>query len=149
MDERRALITELRQRRMSYRAIGKMLGVSRSRVHQLDHGINKHRIIPVTRVPSGWKPAGNALISQVDSKRLSGRDFLREKVRVRDNHMCQICLKKWKVGMIRFDVHHLNPEMEGGNTSYSLDVENLDQMITLCHKCHLRLEHLRHRVTIN
>jgi 5-methylcytosine-specific restriction endonuclease McrA len=73
-------------------------------------------------------------------KPLEGLDFIREKVRVRDNHTCQNCLKKWEPGMRRFDIHHLETEMESVK-SYNYDKDNQDKLITLCHKCHLTLPH--------
>jgi len=76
-------------------------------------------------------------------KYLEGLDFIREKVRVRDNHSCQICFKKWEQGQRRFDVHHLNPELES-NREYK-NSKCFDEMITLCHKCHLNLEHIKNK----
>lgn len=67
-------------------------------------------------------------------RKLTGRDALREKVRVRDNHTCQHCNKKWLEGERRFDVHHLE---ESRQSTYDYNSEELEKMITLCHKCHL------------
>lgn len=64
-----------------------------------------------------------------------GRDRTREIARRRDNHQCQSCFKKWRSGMRRFDVHHLNGLC--GKRSLSYDkVADVDGLITLCHKCH-------------
>lgn len=77
----------------------------------------------------------------------SGRERTRMLVRIRDNFTCQDC------GAIRnpidnkstrkrlFDVHHLNGLC--GKMSRSYDkVESIDNLITLCHKCHFnRPEH--------
>src|SRR3990167_2052915 len=87
-------------------------------------------------------------------KGLQGRDYLRELIRIRNKHICQICKKKWKKGNRRFDVHHLNKKFEGwdspkknpnGNKTgiYKNDKDNFNKMITLCHKCHLNLPHVR------
>src|SRR3989344_3286690 len=46
-------------------------------------------------------------------KLLEGRDRLRELVRIRDNHTCQKCGKKWIEGTRRLDIHHLDEEFEG------------------------------------
>ena len=72
---------------------------------------------------------------------MQGNNFLREKVRVRDNHTCQKCGKKWKHGERRFDVHHLDAKKESSRL-YSDDKKNLHQMMTYCHKCHMTLPHL-------
>ena len=83
----------------------------------------------------------------MDKKIIGGRDILREKVRIRDNHSCQICFKKWKPGQRRFDVHHLNAKLEN-NREYK-NSKCFDEMITLCHKCHLNLEHIRKKISIS
>jgi len=75
-------------------------------------------------------------------KALEGLDSIREKVRVRDNHTCQDCGKKWIEGTRRFDVHHLNIKMESSR-SYQYDRTHLHLLTTLCHKCHLTLPHNR------
>lgn len=69
---------------------------------------------------------------------LQGGDKLREQVRIRDNHICQLCGKKWIKNNRRFDVHHLEKEMEN-TKNYNYDKYNQDKMITLCHKCHINL----------
>ncbi len=81
---------------------------------------------------------------------LGGLDRIREEVRIRDDHICQECGKVWIEGRRRFDVHHLDPNMEGRSKErgqYKLDKENMDKMITLCHKCHLGLPHLRAKMS--
>lgn len=72
---------------------------------------------------------------------LQGRDRTRELVRIRDNHICQDCGKKWIEQKRRFDVHHLNGLC--GKMSKKYDkVTFLENMVTLCHKCHYnRPEH--------
>ena len=68
----------------------------------------------------------------------SGRDVVRELVRKRDNYTCQICGKKWKTKMRRFDIHHLNGIC--GKKSQGYDkLENAKNLITYCHKCHMNL----------
>jgi hypothetical protein len=71
----------------------------------------------------------------------TGRDRTREKVRERDNRICQDCGKKWESGKRRFDVHHLNGLC--GKKSLSYDkMSEMEGLITLCHKCHYnRPEH--------
>lgn len=70
---------------------------------------------------------------------LQGRDRPREIARQRDNHTCRICLNKWVEGQRRFDIHHLSGFC--GKLSRKYDkIDNLEMLITLCHKCHLNLE---------
>ena len=77
----------------------------------------------------------------------TGLDHIREQIRKRDNWTCQMCGKVWISGTRRLDVHHTIPEQEGrgGRGQYKIDRENMDKMITLCHKCHLGLPHIRKR----
>ena len=75
-----------------------------------------------------------------------GREFIREKVRMRDKHTCQECGKKWVKGQRRFDTHHLNGLC--GKKSMTYDrLENINCLITLCHKCHLGLDEVRHKMS--
>ena len=72
------------------------------------------------------------------------RETNRELVRVRDNHTCQKCGKKWVKGCRRFDVHHLNGLCGKKSKGYDKK-EDMGGMITLCHKCHYSLpEHTIH-----
>lgn len=80
-----------------------------------------------------------------------GLDFIREKIRKRDNWICQKCGKKWVFGERRFDVHHTDHIVEGLQSNhrgrYKIDKENFDKMITLCHKCHLNLPHIIEKIS--
>lgn len=88
-----------------------------------------------------------------------GREFVRMRVRIRDNFTCQDCgltrtpesieknnkTKDTLKGKIKhLDVHHLN----GMCGKKSLDYDKLNEMdglVTLCHKCHFnRPEHASH-----
>ncbi len=69
-----------------------------------------------------------------------GRGFLRELVRIRDNHSCGSCGKKWKMGQRRFDVHHENEEHEGDTGRKYQNNLQFEKMKTYCHKCHLNLD---------
>lgn len=145
--ERADFIKEMRLKRMTYKDISVLLGVSRQRIEQIANPerYKAARRSAVTRIPDGWEPKRDE-IPPLRKQSLSGIDFLREKVRIRDNRTCQICFLVWKAGMRRFDVHHMDETMEGTSHtkgSYTLDKQNLEKLITLCHKCHLRLDHLR------
>lgn len=78
---------------------------------------------------------------------MTGRDYTRHLVRVRDNHTCQDCgerrtpkqVKKTKKRL--FDVHHLNGMCGKKSRGYD-SVMDISGLITLCHKCHFnRPEH--------
>ncbi len=64
-----------------------------------------------------------------------GIDFTREKVRIRDNQICQECGKKWIEGQRKFDIHHLNG-LCGKKTHKYDKVSEMGGLLTLCHKCH-------------
>lgn len=64
-----------------------------------------------------------------------GTYHTRELARIRDNHTCQDCGKKWKEGERRFDIHHLNGMCGRKSKGYDRK-EDLYLLITLCHKCH-------------
>jgi 5-methylcytosine-specific restriction endonuclease McrA len=67
-----------------------------------------------------------------------GRDLIREKIRKRDDYTCKICGKKWVVGFRRLDVHHIDCVKEKTRQYDNYELEK-DNMITLCHKCHLNI----------
>lgn len=54
---------------------------------------------------------------------------LRQQVLERDNHTCQECGQKLK----RLETHHILARRYGGT-------DDLDNIITLCHKCHTTIE---------
>ena len=86
----------------------------------------------------------NELIDYSGMK-LSGREYTREMVRIRDNRTCQKCNKKWKEGKRRFDVHHLN-ELCGKKSRGYDSINDVVGLITLCHKCHLNLDSVREKM---
>ena len=64
----------------------------------------------------------------------TGRDYSREIFRLKKGNKCEICGKIWKVGMRRFDLHHLE---ECGKLSRAYDrLENIMKYMLACHKCH-------------
>lgn len=147
------LICEMNEKRMSDAKIGRLLGISHQRVHQIRTGYQspynryipkpplEHKIVtPAFRVAAGLPPRRN------DEQKWVQR--FRERVRVRDNHTCQICFKKWRHGQRRLDVHHLDENHEGKSESENAqyDRENMDRMITLCHKCHFNLDSVRNKI---
>ena len=75
---------------------------------------------------------------------LEGMDFIREIARIRDKHTCQECGRKWEYGTRRFDIHHLSGDCGARSRKYDKNIENLT---TLCHKCHLNLDEVRERMS--
>lgn len=74
-------------------------------------------------------------------KKFSGRDLIRQMVRLRDKNTCRDCGIEWIVGDKRFDVHHLNGLCGKKSRKYDR-IEDIDGLITLCHRCHFnRPEH--------
>lgn len=69
---------------------------------------------------------------------LEGRDVVRERIRARDNYTCQKCKRVWNGKERRFDVHHLDAKKEKTKQYDNYEIEK-DNMITLCHKCHMSL----------
>jgi hypothetical protein len=133
MQDRRLLIMEMKEKRMTYAQIGKLLNISRERAWQ----IAKSYISPAGRANPVYK---SSLLKKRELKipvtvktGVDGRNHLRELIRIRDKHTCQICLKVWQSGNRRFDVHHMDESQEGKSGekgSYKMDRENLDKMIT-------------------
>lgn len=89
-------------------------------------------------------------------KKYTGREYTRHKVRERDNYSCRDCgqqrtpefVKKANINCIGlknrirlFDVHHLNGLCGKKSRKYD-SIKDIDNLITLCHKCHFnRPEH--------
>lgn len=137
---------------MTYIAIGELLNISKQRVYQILTGYRSpsdklkdpidHKILTISKRKLLGLPLG-----VIDD--LGGRGHFRELVRMRDNHTCQICLKKWEKGERRLDVHHEDERFEGRSKEKGIckiDKENYDKMITLCHKCHLNLDSVRKKM---
>ena len=61
-----------------------------------------------------------------------GWETIRKKVLERDNYICQICGKKAN------EVHHTDGS---GSNHFTRDMNNnIDNLITLCHACHMKIE---------
>lgn len=85
-------------------------------------------------------------VSTTTAYYMTGRDYVRELVRTRDNHTCQECGKVWQwwSGKRRHDVHHLNG-LCGKKSQKADKIGEMDGLITLCHKCHYH----RHDFSLN
>ena len=86
-------------------------------------------------------------IAQLTKMSSGSRDRVRELVRIRDDHTCQICGKKWKFGMRRLDVHHKDFDKEKTRACENYQKEK-NNMTTLCHKCHLNLPEHRESMRV-
>lgn len=147
----------------NYTWVGALYGISRQRVHQLVTGYTSpSRKLVFDRVKKIYIPKELKIWTMKKRESLGifgdvkhikgGRDKIRELVRIRDKYTCIKCGKIWVEGSRRFDVHHLDPEQEGkkargeGCTKY--DKENMDKMITVCHKCHYNLDVVKNKISI-
>lgn len=120
-------IISLRGQGKTLKEIGDFYGVTRQAI-----GI---------RINKGFPKKNPAVITHGLSGKFSGRDLVREQVRIRDNHTCQDCKKIWVNGKRRFDVHHLNGLCGKKSKGYD-NTKSMDGLITVCHKCHYnRPEH--------
>lgn len=77
-------------------------------------------------------------ITHLTGMKTGSRERVRELIRIRDNWACQICGKKWVKGQRRFDIHHKDCKKEKTRQCDNYEKEK-DNMITLCHKCHLNI----------
>lgn len=141
--ERNLEIKSMRQAGSSLKEIAKIFGISRQRVDQILKQV--HKYITCLRCNQSFARKGNEICCFDCLKKYgrlpSGRDSVREKVRIRDNYMCQFCFKIWQQGSRKFDVHHLH-EMKASK-NYD-DKKKMINLITLCHPCHMRL-HMKYR----
>jgi len=138
MNKRKKIIASLRNKRYSYIEIGRKLGISKQRVHQIHTGYVPPLRIKVKnlKILCKRKRIYLGLPEKINSNN-GGRDFVREIVRERDNQTCQRCFKVWKQGQRKFDVNHLDEKIDThGKGVIKYDKENLDKLITFCHKCH-------------
>lgn len=87
----------------------------------------------------------------LDRNRFGGREWVRELVRIRDKYTCQECglvrtrkevddfnakVKTKMKGKIKsLDVHHTNGRCGENSRGYD-SVEELPNLVTVCHKCH-------------
>jgi len=137
------MMIQLKDKRYTYQAIGDIFGISRQRVHSIITGYKSPCDKKITtRILPGWKASG--IYNSKGLGKFTGTDFLAELVRRRDNYTCQICGKVWQEGQRRFDTHHLDEEDENNHTYENY--KKLDRMITLCHKCHMSLKHIKRKM---
>ena len=151
---RKRFIKKLYQKGHTFASIGKLLGITRQRVQKIlkkIKGKEKDKLYYCKVCKEGFMghEKKKRFLCDIHLNKFQGRDRVREAVRVRDNYTCQICFKKWRKGQRRFDVHHLDEIYEGKSNDkgiYQIDKNEIDRMITLCHKCHLNLESVKKKM---
>lgn len=138
MEERRLKIIEMRLEGKTLQEIGVFFNLTRERIRQI--------LLPVKIKEKKYCAFCGDILDKTrkfcqkcnDLYLLSGRDSVREKIRIRDNHTCQKCGKKWAKGERRFDVHHKDCIKEKTQQYDNYEIEK-DNMVTFCHHCHLNL----------
>lgn len=143
--ERKEIIKQLRGEGKTYQEIGNTFHISRQRVHQILTGYPPS--LPKPRNEVLWLSPNLNRPYNTEDIRLEGRDFWKEVVRRRDDYTCQICGKIWQPEQRRFDAHHLDENLEGENGRKYENCKCIDRMITLCHRCHLRLDTVRKKMS--
>lgn len=129
----------LKDKRYTYRQIGDLFKISKQRVHQILTEYNN----PYYQTEEYKKKRSESHAKWAKKNKIwkripyykQGRSFWREKIRERDNHICQICGKIWQKGQRRFDVHKIDGD---DNRKYEQG-KDLSDWTTLCHKCHKNL----------
>lgn len=127
---RKNKIIKLRNKEYTYQEIADKYKISRQRIHQIITGYRSPLII------KKYNKNGKTIYE----RKLEGLDFLKEKIRRRDNHTCQECGKKWIEGTRRLDVHHKSCIPSQTDAMVYKNNKNPDDLITLCHKCHLNIK---------
>ena len=84
-----------------------------------------------------WRENNQDKIKDYRTRDVRARNKTREKIRERDNYTCQICHRQW-IGGRRFPVHHLDCDRTKSTITENYE-EAKDNLITLCHKCHINL----------
>jgi len=155
METRFEQIKRLKDNRMSYAKIGKLFGISRQRIHQILSGykspgyfkrVSNKSEIKLKKIKEViFKNLPDGDLYKITNIKSCSRDQYRELIRIRDKYTCQICGRIWNKGERRFDVHHLDED-----SLKTRQIDNLlteaENMVTLCHKCHLNLPGYRDKM---
>ena len=129
MDEkikRQKTIKKLVEEGKTFRETALFFNLTKQRIHQIFYTNYSHQIEKDTlrrKFPN--------------LRRLTGRGYTRELVRIRDGHQCKKCGKSWKKGEKKFEVHHL--EIKKGNSKKYDRILDIGKLITLCRVCHLKI----------
>lgn len=147
------MMKQLRDSGITYEEIGRRAGISKQRAYNIinrNEKINKQGYktnikIDIEAIKKKMdylqkiKPdfSGKINITKLTGIKSGSRERIRELVRIRDNWTCQSCGTKWIIGQRRLDVHHLDEDSE--KTRKCDKIEDMYNMITLCHRCHLNI----------
>lgn len=149
--KRREEVIKLRSYGNSLQEIGKKFNISRQRVYQIINNPPRNgQCFACGKMSETIRKICSICFNKYFNREsggcLEGLDYIRECVRIRDKHTCQECGKVWKKGQRRFDVHHLDGQCGKKSQSYDRKA-NMDGLTTLCHKCHLNLDEVRHKMS--
>lgn len=135
-------IEKLYKEGLTYTEIGKRFGFSRQRVHQIRTGYTTNKLKPIEQLTrmTQRKRIALGIMPSIPKERRMGSVKVRALVRGRDRQKCVLCGKEWKKGKRVFDVHHMDAELEGKGI-FTPDM--IPRLITLCHRCHITLPHVR------
>jgi hypothetical protein len=144
MENRKLQMVNLKDKKYTYSQIGIIFGISRQRVHAIITGYSSRKLHPRQITPV-FDTLGRPISREGIT--LQGADFTREIIRRRDNYTCQICGRVWQEGQRRFDVHHIDCDPSKTKQYDNLEKEK-NNMITLCHKCHLNIPEHREKMAL-
>ena len=145
----------------TYQEIGNFFGISRQRIHQIYKNYHssaywfsiknpgfRSKIVHILKNLGFNKRIYKKYFIRKTGTYLMGRDFVRVLARFRDDWICQGCGKKWEFGQRRFDLHHIDGNCGIKSRKYD-KIEDLDILITLCHRCHLNLDSVRRKMSLS
>ena len=151
--ERNKTIIELRNKGMTYTKLGLIYKISRQRIEQI---YKQGKIVRLPKI-SAYQDEKSHI------KNMNGRERNREIARARDNWTCQDCgFRKTYIEVQEhnskitglehktksLDIHHTKGLCGKKSKGYD-KVDNLDDLVTLCHKCHYnRPEHTVKKKTL-
>lgn len=151
------MIKELVAQGLTQQKISERFKISHQRVSQILNSSSTRNTLKTNcfkcqkpAMPSSWgkfhfcKHCRDKYFVRKAGSRLSGMDYKREIVRLRDKHTCQNCKMKWKFGTRRFDIHHLGGLCGSQSRTYD---SSIDHLTTLCHKCHLNIPEVRKKMS--
>jgi 5-methylcytosine-specific restriction endonuclease McrA len=131
-------LEEIRRRKEARRKVIQERMDNAISIRQANYSIRREKIAELLNDPRNTE----INITTLTGFKSGSRDRIRVIVRIRDNHTCQSCKKVWEPGSRRFDVHHNDEKFDGKSPFLSVkesDRDNIENMVTLCHKCHLNL----------
>lgn len=156
-NQRKSVMESLRKNGATFREIGEMFGITGVRVSKILHYVPRPRPVhPCYHCGTKTECSRRSILPYVfctpclvtfftssTGKRIEGREWGRQVIRMRLGHRCVRCQKVWKPGMRRLDIHHLR---DCGKKSRGYDHPDTTHVTVLCHRCHLGLHSVRQRM---